>query len=54
MDLLITIALLCQASGSSQWWWNHDYQLKCQKYYIECVGDQPSAGKLAECVLKKK
>lgn len=36
MELLKTIALLCQLSGDYTFVVK-DEQLKCQKYYIDCV-----------------
>lgn len=54
MDILQTIALLCQLNGVSG---NAaiQIQLKCQQYYVKCL-DPLNAGykTLAKCILERK
>jgi hypothetical protein len=65
MELLTAIALLCQvhhsAGGSTQIGSTYreasQTQLKCQQYYVHCVGvkkDLADAGALKQCILEKK
>ena len=54
MDILQTIALLCQLNGVSG---NAaiQIQLQCQQYYVKCL-DPLNAGykTLAKCILERK
>lgn len=53
MEILQTIALLCQLSGVGVY--AEEAQLRCQKYYVKCL-DPLNAGykTLAKCILERK
>lgn len=55
MEILQTIALLCQISGSSPYT-AYEVQLKCQKYYITCLANNNLATykDLSKCVQERK
>jgi hypothetical protein len=58
MELLQTIALLCQVSASPRIVKNvYDFQVECQQSYIHCVRVKPAerqADALERCILEKK
>ena len=53
MELIQTIALLCQLSGAS--YATEEKQLSCQKYYVNCLNSNQSNYKdLAKCIKERK
>jgi hypothetical protein len=54
MDILQTIALLCQLNGYDARA-TIEIQLQCQQYYVKCL-DPLNAGykTLAKCILERK
>ena len=54
MEILQTIALLCNLSGPSHY--IEESQLKCQKYYITCLASNNLATykDLSKCVQTRK
>lgn len=57
MEIIKTIILLCQITSGSNAWTTEEVQLKCQKYYIECLGDLIALSdekKLINCIKNKK
>lgn len=53
MELIQTIALLCQLSGAS--YAAEDKQLQCQQYYIKCLNSNlPNYKDLARCIKERK
>ena len=54
MDILQTIALLCQLNGLDTVI-AADRQLSCQQYYVKCLDPLNASYKtLAKCILEKK
>jgi hypothetical protein len=61
MELLQTIALLCQINGAGADSFSliqhaEERQLKCQQYYTKCLGDNSLGGykNLSKCVKERK
>jgi hypothetical protein len=55
MEMLRTIALLCQLNGQGDWAATIE-QLKCQQYYIKCLNTEINSNykTLSKCVLERK
>jgi hypothetical protein len=54
MDILQTIALLCQLNGYDAKA-SIEIQLSCQQYYVKCLDPLNASYKtLAKCILEKK
>jgi hypothetical protein len=57
MELLQTIALLCQVAADNSYHNIKNLQVECQQSYIHCVrvktAEQPAAA-LERCILEKK
>ena len=56
MELLQTIALLCQINGNNSAFYVSEKQLECQKYYIICLSNNKLASykDLSKCVQDRK
>jgi hypothetical protein len=53
MEILQTIALLCQLSGVGVY--AENAQLSCQQYYVKCLDPLNTNYKtLSKCILEKK
>lgn len=53
MELIQTIALLCQLSGNT--YATEEKQLSCQQYYIKCLNSNlPNYKDLAKCIKERK
>lgn len=57
LELLATIAALCNTQSNNSWLFLHDQQVACQKDYIDCVETKqkqspkaPEGALLAACV----
>jgi len=48
LELLRTIALLCQISGDSGDWKVKHYQLNCHKNYIDCIDKLSKSNVIAD------
>lgn len=56
MEILQTIALLCQINGSNSAYYISEKQLECQKYYITCLSNNNLATykDLSKCIKERK
>jgi hypothetical protein len=56
MEILQTIALLCQLSGNNSTYYISEKQLECQQYYIKCLGNVPLSTykDFTKCVQERK
>jgi hypothetical protein len=56
MELLKTIALLCQLSGNNSTYYISEKQLECQQYYIKCLKNAPLSTykDFTKCVQERK
>lgn len=56
MEILQTIALLCQIGANGSTFFVSEKQLECQKYYISCLSNNDLATykNLSKCVQERK
>jgi hypothetical protein len=56
MEILQTIALLCQISGDNSAFYVSQKQLECQQYYIKCLDNKSLSTykDLSKCVQERK
>ena len=56
MEILQTIALLCQISGNNSTFYVSEKQLECQKYYVTCLANDNLATyrNLSKCLQERK
>ena len=56
MEILQTIALLCQISGNNSTFYVSEKQLECQKYYVTCLANNNLATyrNLSKCLQERK